>query len=153
MSEGRDGVTHRWSCTTPAAAARMVDCSSHCCASWLKARCCSTLIPGDHRFGNGLCMPHSLMALRREDGEESKCRMNRMSEREAVAELPWAADCCPWVGKLRTVLPLIVGIRDSVVHLVSILGGVSSVSARAFARWHHCVGAACVYRVDSSGVG
>jgi hypothetical protein len=35
-----------------------------------------------------------------------------------VVELPWAADSCPWVGKLRTVLPLTVGIRDSVVQLV-----------------------------------
>jgi hypothetical protein len=26
-----------------------------------------------------------------------------------VVELPWAADCCPCVGKLRTVLPLTVG--------------------------------------------
>jgi hypothetical protein len=45
--------------------------------------------------------------------------MNRMSEREAaVVELPWAADCCPCVDKLRTVLPLTVGIRDSAVQLV-----------------------------------
>jgi hypothetical protein len=44
-----------------------------------------------------------------------------MSERETVVELPWAADCCPCVEKLRTVLPFAVGIRDSVVHLVSIL--------------------------------
>jgi hypothetical protein len=36
-----------------------------------------------------------------------------------VVELPWAADCCPWVGKLRTVLPLTVGIRDGAVQLVS----------------------------------
>ena len=41
-----------------------------------------------------------------------------MSERETVVERPWAADRCPWVGKLRTVLPLTVGIRDSAVHLV-----------------------------------
>jgi len=41
-----------------------------------------------------------------------------MSERETVVELPFAADSCPWVGKLRTVLPLTVGIRDSVVQLV-----------------------------------
>jgi hypothetical protein len=25
---------------------------------------------------------------------------------ETVVGLPWAADSCPWVGKLRTVLPL-----------------------------------------------
>jgi hypothetical protein len=36
-----------------------------------------------------------------------------MSERETVVELPFAADCCPCVEKLRTVLPLTVGIRDS----------------------------------------
>jgi hypothetical protein len=32
--------------------------------------------------------------------------MNRTSERETVVELPWAADSCPWVWKLRTVLQL-----------------------------------------------
>jgi hypothetical protein len=42
-----------------------------------------------------------------------------MSERETAVELPWAADCCPWVGKLRTVLPLTVDIRDGAVQLVS----------------------------------
>jgi hypothetical protein len=53
-----------------------------------------------------------------------------MSEREAVVELPWAADCCPCVEKLRTVLPVTVGIRASAVQLVSIVGGVvSSVGA------------------------
>jgi hypothetical protein len=31
--------------------------------------------------------------------------------------LPWAADSCPWVGKLRTVLPLSDVIRDSAVQL------------------------------------
>jgi hypothetical protein len=29
-----------------------------------------------------------------------------------VLKLPFAADCCPCVGKLRTVLPLTVGTRD-----------------------------------------
>jgi hypothetical protein len=47
-----------------------------------------------------------------------------------VVELPWAADSCPWVEKLRTVLPLTVAIRDSAVHLVSILGS-AVISARA----------------------
>jgi hypothetical protein len=42
------------------------------------------------------------------------------SERETVAELPWAADSCPWVGKLRTVLALSDVIRDVAVQLVSI---------------------------------
>jgi hypothetical protein len=37
---------------------------------------------------------------------------------ETVVGLPWAADSCPWVGKLRTVLPATVGIRDGVVQLV-----------------------------------
>jgi hypothetical protein len=46
-----------------------------------------------------------------------------MSERETVVELPFAAYCCPCVEKLRTVLPLPVGIRDGVVPLVSMLGG------------------------------
>jgi hypothetical protein len=36
----------------------------------------------------------------------------------AAVELPWAADSCPCVEKLRTVLPLTVGIRDSAVPLV-----------------------------------
>jgi hypothetical protein len=37
-----------------------------------------------------------------------------MSERETVVEPPWAADCCPCVERLRTVLPLpsrSVGVR------------------------------------------
>jgi hypothetical protein len=47
-----------------------------------------------------------------------------------VVELPWAADCCPCVEKLRTVLPLAVGIRDGAVHLASTLGS-AVISARA----------------------
>jgi hypothetical protein len=39
-----------------------------------------------------------------------------------VVELPLAADSCPCVEKLQTVLPLTVGIRDGVVQLVSTLG-------------------------------
>jgi hypothetical protein len=35
-----------------------------------------------------------------------------------VVELPWAADCCPCVEKLRTVLLFTVGIRDGAVQLV-----------------------------------
>jgi hypothetical protein len=50
--------------------------------------------------------------------EESKCYINRISERETVVGLPWAADSCPWVGKLRTVLPLSDVIRDGAVQLV-----------------------------------
>ena len=45
-----------------------------------------------------------------------------MSERETVVRLPFAAECCPCVDKLRTVLPFAVGIRDGVVHSVSTLG-------------------------------
>jgi hypothetical protein len=45
-----------------------------------------------------------------------------------VVELPFAADCCPCVDKLRTVLPLTVGIRDGVVLLVSTLGSAVRVS-------------------------
>jgi hypothetical protein len=37
---------------------------------------------------------------------------------ETVVGLPWAADSCPWVGKLRTVLSLSDVIRDSAVQLV-----------------------------------
>jgi hypothetical protein len=44
-----------------------------------------------------------------------------MSERETVVELPFAADRCPCVEKLRTVLSLTVGIRDGAVHSVSTL--------------------------------
>jgi hypothetical protein len=43
----------------------------------------------------------------------------RMSEREKVVELPFAADCCPCVEKLRAILPFTVGIRDGAVQLVS----------------------------------
>jgi hypothetical protein len=35
-----------------------------------------------------------------------------------MVEFPWVADSCPWVGKLRTVLPLSDVIRDSAVQLV-----------------------------------
>jgi hypothetical protein len=38
-----------------------------------------------------------------------------------VVELPFAADRCPCVEKLRTVLSLTVGIRDGAVHSVSTL--------------------------------
>ena len=53
-----------------------------------------------------------------------------MSERETVVELPFAADCCPCVEKLRTVSSFTVGIRDGAVHLASILGSIV-ISARA----------------------
>jgi hypothetical protein len=53
-----------------------------------------------------------------------------MSERETLVELPWAADRCPCVDKLRTLLPLTVGTRDGAVHLVSTLSSVV-ISARA----------------------
>jgi hypothetical protein len=33
--------------------------------------------------------------------EESKCCIDRMSERETVVELPFAADRCPCVKKLN----------------------------------------------------
>jgi hypothetical protein len=41
------------------------------------------------------------------------------SKLRQLVELPWAADsCCPWVGKLRTVLPLTNRVlRDSAVQL------------------------------------
>jgi hypothetical protein len=42
-----------------------------------------------------------------------------------VVELPRAADSCPWVGKLRTVIPLSDVIRDSVVG-----GGCRAASVR-----------------------
>jgi hypothetical protein len=45
-----------------------------------------------------------------------------------VVELPFAADCCPCVEKLRTMLPLTVGIRVGAVQLVSNLG--ASVAGR-----------------------
>jgi hypothetical protein len=53
-----------------------------------------------------------------------------MSARETGVELPFAADCCPCVEKLRTVLPFSVGIRDGAVQMVSTLGSVI-ISARA----------------------
>jgi hypothetical protein len=42
--------------------------------------------------------------------------MAKSVERQLVG-LPWAADSCPWVGKLRTMLPLSDVIRDSAVQL------------------------------------
>jgi hypothetical protein len=53
-----------------------------------------------------------------------------VSEHETAVELPFAADCCPCVEKLRTVLPFSVGIRDGAVHLVSALGS-AVIAARA----------------------
>ena len=47
-----------------------------------------------------------------------------------MVELPFAADCCPCVEKLRTVLPSTGGIRDGVVHLLPTLGS-AVISARA----------------------
>jgi hypothetical protein len=47
-----------------------------------------------------------------------------------VVELPFAADCCPCVEKLRTVVPLTVGIRDGAVQLVSILSRVQRPEGR-----------------------
>jgi hypothetical protein len=34
--------------------------------------------------------------------------INRMPERETLVELPWAADCCLCVEKLRTVFHLLL---------------------------------------------
>jgi hypothetical protein len=41
------------------------------------------------------------------------------SKLRQLVRLPWAADSCPWVGKLRTVLPLknCDVTRDSAVQL------------------------------------
>jgi hypothetical protein len=41
------------------------------------------------------------------------------SKLRQLVRFPWAADSCPWVGKLRTVLPFTNrdGIRDSAVQL------------------------------------
>jgi hypothetical protein len=41
------------------------------------------------------------------------------SKLRQLVGLPWAADSCPWVGKLRTVLPFTNRdvIRDSAVQL------------------------------------
>jgi hypothetical protein len=38
------------------------------------------------------------------------------SKLRQLVRFPWAADGCPWVGKLRTVLPLTVGLRDGAVR-------------------------------------
>jgi hypothetical protein len=51
--------------------------------------------------------------------------------RETVVKLPFAADCCPCVEKLRTVLPFTVGIRDGAVQLKP--GG----NADATGKWGH----------------
>ena len=57
---------------------------------------------------------------------------------ETVVGLPWAADSCPWVGKLRTVLPLSDVIRDSAVQLVlthhAVWGGVCTEGGAAVGR-------------------
>jgi hypothetical protein len=81
-----------------------------------------------------------------------------------VVELPWAADSCPCVEKLRTVLPLTVGIRDrtvgiraSVVQLVSILGGVVSGRGCASSEQPRCTAltsleSTCCKKVTDAGL-
>jgi hypothetical protein len=62
-------------------------------------------------------------------------------------ELPFAADCCPCVEKLRTVLPLTVGSRDGVVStLVSavvisavVVYGDEKVANREKRVWHFVI--------------
>jgi hypothetical protein len=57
---------------------------------------------------------------------------------------PWAADSCPCVEKLRTVLPLTVGIRDGVVHLVSTLASSSQHEPSSVASLRrHCLWLPC----------
>jgi hypothetical protein len=59
---------------------------------------------------------------------------------ETVDEFRWAADSCPCVGKLRTVLPSTVGIRGSAVHLVLTRqrGAVVDSSTCAYLKWWTC---------------
>jgi hypothetical protein len=66
-----------------------------------------------------------------------------------VVELPFAADCCPCVEKLRTVSSFTVGIRDGAVHLASILGSIV-ISARAELGSIIASALPCGYLVDSS---
>jgi hypothetical protein len=57
---------------------------------------------------------------------------------ETAVELPFAADCCPWVGKLRTVLPLKNRdvIRDSAVQLgLTHQRGANGVDSSAWCKW------------------
>ena len=55
--------------------------------------------------------------IRQQSRGVKQFKRQSQSERQLVG-LPWAADCCPWVGKLRTVLPLKNRvIRDSAVQL------------------------------------
>jgi hypothetical protein len=54
--------------------------------------------------------------------------------RQWLSFLGLPADRCPCVEKLRTVLPLTVGIRDGVVQSVSVLGSVFN-SARVELPW------------------
>jgi hypothetical protein len=62
---------------------------------------CSTSGPSDYR------------------AEESNNLKGKVKVERQLVGLPWAADSCPWVGKLRTVLPLTNRvIRDSAVQLV-----------------------------------
>jgi hypothetical protein len=75
--------------------------------------------------------------------EVPKCCIGRMSERETVVELPLAADSCPCVEKLRTVLPLTVGIRDGVLQFLVCEGAVPQgaqlrAAGRRGAWWHLC---------------
>ena len=71
-----------------------------------------------------------------------------------MVKLPFAADCCPCVEKLRTVSPFTVGIRDGVVHLVSTLGSAVIAARAELSSITPSVGAVCpgVQR-DRAGAG
>jgi hypothetical protein len=45
-----------------------------------------------------------LRTIRLQSRGVKQFKRQSQSERQLV-ELPWAADSCPWVGKLRTMLP------------------------------------------------
>jgi hypothetical protein len=59
-----------------------------------------------------------LRTIRLQSRGVKQFNMARSKLRQLV-RLPWAADSCPWVGKLRTVLPLKNRvIRDSAVQIL-----------------------------------
>jgi hypothetical protein len=50
-------------------------------------------------------MLHPLPDHQTTEPRESNNLKGKVKVERQLVGLPWAADCCPWVGKLRTMLP------------------------------------------------
>jgi hypothetical protein len=71
-----------------------------------RSACSSSSNERTHR----VLVSHTAAGPNRQPRSQKVCVKSR--DTETVIEIPFAADCCPCVEKLRTVLPFTVGIRD-----------------------------------------